>query len=286
MEEITDAEKAYVIRPQIHVNDPWSVSTRTGTDIGENDPLFMCYLFDPDGVCLMNRGDKMLDSGNSVTFYEAKGIGEFTIYCITGWFLGEFPRITSQKINRKTLLDMHSPKDLCLGKAKVEVELGRMDYDVEITMNHIMAKAEFEICNVSPLVTSMSVTLPNQANQFTFEGEIIGNSQSQTLTLQKRETPNDNGTYNWFVNETIVYPYAEKTGDMPINVCATWNDIPYNFYTASPKRCNSGKRYRYQSDWSSVSKSVSSQIVMTPWTESVITGSFDLGKPIKPGGKQ
>ena len=285
-------EKQFVIKPQIYISDPWQAVSRA---IGENDPLFMCYLFDGDGNGIYNDGGTM-GSDMKTTFNKVTQTGHYSIYCVTGWFKDEYPRTTKftelykEPITLDTELFMCSAKDICLGSKAIYVNETQYAYDVMIEVNHIMAKASFEITNVPDEITAISVTLPKQANKFKFGGTIIGNEQSQTLALTRNSEPNskggdeggsegkdENSTYNWSIDETIVYPYAQESGTMPIHLTVTNSSGSYTFETNTSICCTSGKRVAYKTDWSTMKYSQNTQININPWTETVIDADFNLG---------
>ena len=177
----------FVIKPQVYISDPWTVSTKA---IGATDPIFMCYLFDSNGNAIYNRGNALGDN-MTTTFEEADKTGNYSIYCVTGWFIDEYPQTTKDTelyqgpITLDTELYMCSAKDICLGKQDISVDASQMTYNVVVNVDHIMAKAAFLIENVPLDVTDITVTLPKQANKFKFDGTILGNTQSQTLALVK-----------------------------------------------------------------------------------------------------
>lgn len=275
----TNTEKEYIVKSQIFINDPWTGETRA---IGSTDPLFMCYLFGDDGIAIYNRGNVISDNMN-VTFHDISKPGSYSIYCITGWFINEYLHTTDDngentgEVTLQSVLSMHSPKDICLGLNTFNVNNGQLSYDINIKVEHIMAKAAFKITNVPAEIDEISVTLPNQANQFKFDGTIIGNTQEQTLTLTKNEASNEDGSFDWFVDETIVYPYATKDANMPIHVNMISENATYTFKTTSSKSCSKGKRVSYKADWVSMKFSNNTHVEITPWTETVEESEFELG---------
>lgn len=273
-------EKRFVIKPQVYISDPWTASTRA---IGETDPIFMCYLFDSNGIAIYNRGGALGDKMTTF-FEEVDKPGNYSIYCVTGWFTGEYPQTTKdtelyqRPITLDTELYMCSAKDICLGnKQYIYVNSSQMMYDVIVQVDHIMAKVAFLIKNVPLDVTNITVTLPKQANKFKFDGTIFGNTQSQTLTLIKESEQNEDGTYNWSVEETIVYPYAKETGNMPIHLTVANSTGGYSFKTETSICCTKGKRIAYKTDWGTMKYSQNTQVNINPWTNEVIDGEFELG---------
>ena len=271
-------EKRFVIKPQVYISDPWTVSTKA---IGATDPIFMCYLFDRNNA-IYNRGNALGDN-MTTTFEEADKTGNYSIYCVTGWFIDEYPQTTKDTelyqgpITLDTELYMCSAKDICLGKQDISVNASQMIYNVVVNVDHIMAKAAFLIENVPSDVTDITVTLPKQANKFKFDGTILGNTQSQTLTLIKESEQNEDGTYNWSVEETIVYPYANETGTMPIHLTVANSTGEHTFKTETSACCSKGKRVAFKTGWNTIIYYQNAQVNINPWTDKVIDAEFDLG---------
>ena len=274
----TNDEKRFVIKPQVYISDPWTASTRA---IGATDPIFMCYLFYRNNA-IYNRGNALGDN-MTTTFEEVDKTGNYSIYCVTGWFIGEYPQTTKDTelyqgpITLETELYMCSAKDICLGKQDISVSANQMIYNVVVNVDHIMAKAAFLIENVPSDVTDITVTLPKQANKFKFDGTILGNTQSQTLTLVKGSEQNENGTYNWSVEETIVYPYANETGTMPIHLTVANSTGEHTFKTETSACCSKGKRVAFKTGWNTIIYYQNAQVNINPWTDEVIDAEFDLG---------
>ena len=272
-------EKRFVIKPQVYISDPWTASTRA---IGETDPIFMCYLFDSNGIAIYNRGGALGDKMTTF-FEEVDKPGNYSIYCVTGWFIGEYPQTTKDTelyqgpITLDTELYMCSAKDICLGKQDIYVNTSQMIYNVVVNVDHIMAKVAFLIENVPLDVTDITVTLPKQANKFKFDGTILGNTQSQTLTLIKESEQNEDGTYNWRIKETIVFPFAQEGGKMPIYLTVANSTGGYTFKTEASDCCTKGKRIAYETDWGTMKYSQNTQVNINPWTNEVIDGEFELG---------
>lgn len=275
----TNEEKRFVIKPQVYISDPWTASTRA---IGATDPIFMCYLFDSNGNAIYNRGNALGDN-MTTTFEEADKTGNYSIYCVTGWFIDEYPQTTKDTelyqgpITLDTKLYMCSAKDICLGKQDISVNASQMIYNVVVNVDHIMAKAAFLIENVPSDVTDITVTLPKQANKFKFDGTILGNTQSQTLTLVKGSEQNEDGTYNWSVEETIVYPYAKEAGNMPIHLTVANSTGEHTFKTETSACCSKGKRVAFKTGWNTIIYYQNAQVNINPWTDVVIDAEFDLG---------
>ncbi len=281
-EEAESSEKAYTIQTQVYLNNIWDTSTRGETDEPtDTRPFFMCYLFDEAGTFYINRGKALKETDNQVTFIEANKPDHYIIYGITGLTKNECPRKGDNPyLTKQTPINIPVPlKDICVGQADIVVTDFQFMYDTTVKVDHIMAKVTFHIMNMPFAVKSVNVILPNQANQFTLGGNVIGNTQSQTLELQRNTTiNNDESTYDWFLDETIVYPFAAETGMMPIQIQIITNLGSYTFNTESETRCNKGKFVAYTADWNTISYSMNTGVVINPWSEKV-EGEFNFGSP-------
>ena len=202
-----------IIKATVVLDNVWTEEEPT-KDGEQNSSIFMCYLFDPNGNFLRRRGDHMSDD-MTVQFEDATTAGAHSIYAVTGW--QSVPTITSIDLNT-TQLPLYPNRDITLGCTTFTIVAGTMDYDVQVVTNHIMAKLALTIRYVPSNINSITVTLPNQGNTFKFDGTIEGNTQTQTFTLTKGTTPNENGSYDWTLAETIVLPCAAGTTSMPITI--------------------------------------------------------------------
>ncbi len=279
-EDEESSEKVYTIQTQVYLNNIWDTSTRGETDEStDTRPFFMCYLFDEAGTFYINRGKALKETGNMVTFKDANTPGTYTIYGITGLTLNECPRKSSNvEFTKQTPINIPSPKDICVGNTEITVHGYQFIYDTTVQVDHIMAKVTFQLNNIPSSVISVNVILPNQANQFTLEGDVIGDAQMQTLTLHQNTQDENPPTYDWSSDETIVYPFASDTEPMPIQVQVTTNLDSYTFNTESETRCNKGMFVTYTADWNTMFYSMNTGVVINPWSESV-EGGFNFGHP-------
>lgn len=266
----------YAIEANISPCDVWTNATAKD---GESNPTFMCYLFGTNSTCIYNRGNFISDN-MSTTFTNVTQPGVYTVYCVTGWYAGEYPGVSTSIITLETLLPIQSAKDMCLGSGQVTVTENQLNYNVSISVDHIMAKLALTINDVPSDITSFAVTLPNQANTFRFDGTIVGNTQSQEFELTKNATANSDGTYNWTLAETIVFPSATGATSMPITIVA--EDVTgrtYTFNTSSSTCCLSGTRTALSTAWETVNYYTTGSITINPWTTTIQSDDFDMGNP-------
>lgn len=275
-DEIDDVTPVHVedrvIDTKVILDNVWTESSFGAKNTG--NPFFVCYLFNSDGDCLRTRGNNMSNNMQTI-FEEATSAGTYSIYGITNWYEGEFPMSSTSTIDLDTELSLYENRDISLGRTTFSIVDGTMDYNVEVRVNHIMAKLMVEIKSVPSHISAISIELPNQANKFKFDGTILGNNQSQTLRLTKSTTPNENGSYDWTLAETIVFPSATDATAMPIKVTATSTYAtiePIN--TTTTTLCSSGTRKRLTATWEAFYNTTT--VTVNPWTDIVEDGTFEL----------
>lgn len=266
-----------VIDAKIVLDDVWTENTKE-TKSGDNNLLFVCYLFDPSGACIRARGENMTGD-MTVQFQDATTAGEHKIYGVTNLYSDEIPMPSAGTVDMNTEFPLSPNRDISLGYKTFTVVDGTMDYAVQVEADHIMAQLALAIQFVPSDVTAIKVELPNQGETFKFDGTISGNSQTQTFDLVKAETANENGSYHWSLPESLVLPSATGTTSMPINVIATIRVNENNTYndtieTSSSIVCNSSGRYSLRATWNAFYNTAT--VVVKPWTEDVIEGEFDL----------
>ena len=267
-----------VIDAYIQQKDIWSEDT-AAKDETDNRPAFMCYLFNPDNVCIHNNGGYISD-GLQTTVTRSTTTGRHTMYSIVGLYIEEFPR-TSTGASLNSLIKITSPKDISLGKQEFNVTANSLNYTVNISVDHIMSKLSLLVRNVPIDITSIKVTLTNQGNYFKFDGTILGDTTMQELELSRSTIANSDGTYNWSIQDVIVYPTATASTTMPLQIIAiNSNSKSYTFNTSTSSCCYSEEIKYLKTTWDDIISSVTGNITITPWTTEVDEDEFDMGDPI------
>ena len=248
------------------------------TKSGNNPLLFVCYLFDPNGACLRARGDNM--GGNmTVQFQDATTTGVHKLYGVTNLYSNEIPLPSTGTIDMNTVFPLSPNRDISLGCTTFTVLEETMDYNVQVDVEHIMAKLNLNIKFVPSDVIAMSVILPEQGVSFKFDGTIIGNTQSQSFNLVKAEEANENGSYDWSLPETIVLPSETNASSMPIHVVATFRINETTTYdetiqTTASTVCASSTRLKLSTTWETFYNTAT--ININDWTGTVIEDDFEL----------
>lgn len=267
-----------VIDAYIQQKDIWSEDP-AAKDETDNRPAFMCYLFNPDNVCIHNNGGYISD-GLQTTVTRSTTTGRHTMYSIVGLYIEEFPR-TSTGASLNSLIKITSPKDISLGKQEFNVTASSLNYTVNISVDHIMSKLSLLVRNVPIDITSIKITLTNQGNYFKFDGTILGDTTMQELELSKATTANSDGTYNWSIQDVIVYPTATAATTMPLQIIAiNSNGKSYTFNTSTSSCCYSEEIKYLKTTWDDIISSVTGNITINPWTTEVDEDEFDMGDPI------
>ncbi|MBO7227521.1 MAG: hypothetical protein J6V33_08065 [Bacteroidales bacterium] len=267
-----------VIDAYIQQKDIWSEDT-AAKDETDNRPAFMCYLFNPDNTCIHNNGGYVSD-GLQTTVTRSTTTGRHTMYSIVGLYIEEFPR-TSTGASLNSLIKITSPKDISLGKQEFNVTANSLNYTVNISVDHIMSKLSLLVRNVPIDITSIKITLTNQGNYFKFDGTILGDTTMQELELSKATTANSDGTYNWSIQDVIVYPTATAATTMPLQIIAiNSNGKSYTFNTSTSSCCYSEEIKYLKTTWDDIISSVTGNITINPWTTEVDEDEFDMGDPI------
>lgn len=278
LDEINSSSRQKVdITATITLDDVWSQQESTATR-ATGGPLFMVYVFNSSDNAIYNKGGYMTGIDKGVKFDDITSSGSYSLYGVTNLIAGEYtstgPGVTITSASTFTLNTESAPRDICLGKNTLTVESTTIAYSASIKVNHIMSKLALTVESVPAEVTSMTVTLPNQANIFNFKGEFSGNETSQTLTLSKAATANQDGTYDWTSPATIVYPCAKDTEKMPVTI--TWGSATVtskDVNTTSSTCCLSGKNLSLSTTWRAAFQT-SASITTSDWS-AVEEGTFD-----------
>jgi len=263
-----------VIETKVLLDNIWEENISSKDGESSSNPVFMCYLFDPNGVCLRNRGGSM-DDDMTVQFEDATVAGTHSIYAVTGWHIGDYPGTTNGTIDLTTSLPLTPNRNITLGCTTFVIVNGTTDYAVQVATNSIMAKLGMTIKSVPSHVTSITIELPNQGTSFKFTGVVEGNTQSKTFTLTRSQTSNTNGSYDWSLPETVIPPSATNATSMPITVTAvSCLDGTRTIQTTTSSCCTSGTYKHLRTTWDAFYNTAT--VIINPWTPTADTVDFDL----------
>lgn len=265
--------RQFTVNGTFQEQDAWNVtmpsSARVVTRDGEETNSFAAYIYDSQNKIIDRKGGNMT-SAHVFSTSLVKQPGTYTVYALTNILQSEAaPKFD---ITEASVFKLSSPKDVSFGSATLTVTPSQANYSVTVPVNHIMSKLALTIQNVPADVNITSVSLPHQANVFDFDVTFTGDV-SQTLTCVKAAEANADGSYNWTVSETLVYPSATAAGKMDITIVSDFNNNK-TFNSQSATRCVSGTRVALTTTWNSLL--VSGGIQQNDWTSDVVEGSFDI----------
>ena len=288
IEEYQAPASPYTLEASIAINDAWecaapeTASTRAETP----DLKYLIYLFGTDNKAIGAPGGSMTDANKSRSFDgKITATGTYTLYGLANVLSGEYISHSSNTSitpsSTMALSTAAAPNDVCLGKETLAVTATQQAYTKSVTVKHIMSKLALAVNNVPADITSMSITLPSQANTFDFNGtftyakneENADVPVSQTLTLSKAAAANQDGTYKWSCEPAIVFPCATGTTSMPIYII--WSSASVGSKTVSTTStycCLSGKNLSLSTTWSEAYRT-SATITTADWS-AVEEGTF------------
>lgn len=205
--------------------------------------------------------------------------GDYSVFCITNADPSGFPYsasligtdLTTQPMVLNTLTD------ISMGQQPLTILASKTNYDIKVTVNHILAKLALSIANVPADISSIKLTLGNVSKTFTLDGNFTDDGTTLDLNLQKAATANADGTYNWTLPEALIYPcYTGATATALTLVATDTNNKATTYNTSSTTICSSGTRTSLTSTWRTLADHLSYGYTETPWTETVQQGTFDM----------
>ena len=258
----TVQEDGFMITADAVAEDVWTtLATRAGTS------LFMFYIFDSEGECLQNGGNYVSES-MSLKFSGIKETGTYTICCVIGWYAGEFPSLKNGPITMEDELPIPASQEMYLGSTQLSINSGQKSYTCSIVAKPIMAKASFTVRNVEADCQSIRITLPQQGNRFLFNGTILASGTiSQTYTLTKATEVNADGSYDWSMPTTLIYPTLSDALSMPIEIIATNAQETLTFKTSTTHLSTAGRQTNYQTNWQTAHSSMKPSVTQDEWEE-------------------
>ena len=126
-------------------------------------------------------------------------------------------------------------------------------------------------------IDAIVVTLTNVSKTFYLDGTFATDGTTQTLNLQTAPFANADGTYDWTLPESLIYPCPTAATATDITIVATdsqGHTIPYN--TSTTTICSTGIRTALTTTWRTLKDFLSYGYTENPWTTTVQTGTFDM----------
>lgn len=252
-------------------NSVWHNNTRA--DAATKD---IYYVLDANGIC---RTAAQINHTSTATNEKLLASGNYNVFCITNadpsGFRFESSMIgtdfTSQDMVLKTLTDVS------FGKQSLSIVASKTSYDINVTVNHILAKLGVTIAKVPADISAIKLTLGNLSKTFTLDGNFTDDGTTLDLDLQKATTANADGTYDWSLPESLIYPCPTGATKTLITIEATdasGKEQTYN--TSATTVCSTGTRTSLTTTWRTLTDHLSYGYTETPWTTTVQQGTFDM----------
>lgn len=252
-------------------NPVWTNTTRA--DATTKD---IYYVLDADGLC---QTAAKVDHATPATAEKLLASGDYSVFCITNADPSGFPYSASMIGTDFTSEPMvlTSLTDVSFGQQSLTILASKTCYDINVTVNHILAKLALSIAKVPADISTIKLTLTNVSKTFTLDGSFSADGTTLDLNLQKAATANADGTYDWSLPESLIYPCPTGATATALTIVATdtnGNATTYN--SSSTTVCSSGTRTILATTWRTLVDNLSYGYTENPWTTTTQQGSFDM----------
>lgn len=242
----------------------------------ESSTKDLYYVLDASGICQTAARAEHSTSANAEKLLSPGG---YNVFCITNADASGLPYNASMigtDITSASLV-LNTLTDVSLGQQPLTILASKTRYNINVNVNHILAKLSLAIASVPEDITSIAVTLTNVSRTFHLDGTFVDDDATLTLDLQTAPSPNADGTYNWTLPESLIYPCHTGATATAITIVATdtsGNATTYN--STSTTICSSGTRTNLTTTWRTLANHLSYGYTENPWTETVQQGTFDM----------
>lgn len=234
------------------------------------------YVLDANGIC---QTAAKVDHATSASAEKLLAFGSYSVFCITNADPSGLPYsasmigtdFTSQSMVLNTLTD------ISLGQQPLTILASKTSYDINVTVRHILAQLSLSIASVPEDIEAIAVTLTNVSKTFYLDGTFAEDGTTQTLDLQTAATPNADGTYDWSLPESLIYPCPTGATATALTIVATdTNGNDHTYTSSSTTVCSSGTRTNLATTWRTLADHLSYGYTENPWTTTIQQGSFDM----------
>lgn len=265
-------EVAATLNLSSNENTVWRNNT-TRVDAATKD---IYYVLDANCVC---RAAAKVDHATSANAEKPLALGDYSVFCISNANPSGLPYVASMIGTDFTSKPMviNTLTDVSFGQQPLTILASKTSYDINVTINHILAKLSLTISSVPADIDAIAVTLTNVSKTFYLDGTFAEDGTTLTLDLQTAATPNADGTYEWTLPESLIYPCPTGATATALTIVATdtsGNEQTYN--TSATTVCSSGTRTNLATTWRTLANHLSYGYTETTWTTTVQQGSFDM----------
>lgn len=248
-----------------------TIGTRAATSTND-----FYYVLDANSLCQTAVKENHGTPHNSEKLLPT---GTYNVFCITNVDPSGI-RFESSMIGADystQAMVINTLTDVCLGQQPLNIVPSKTIYDINVPVNHILAKLALSIAKVPADIATVALTLGNASKTFTLDGNFAEDGTTLTLDLQKATTANADDTYNWTLPETLIYPCQSGATTTVITIVATdTNGNTTTYETSASTVCSSGTRTSLTTTWRTLANQLHYSYTENPWTETVQQGSFDM----------
>lgn len=248
-----------------------TIGTRAATSTND-----FYYVLDANFICKTAVGETHGTPHNSEKLLPT---GTYNVFCITNVDPSGI-RFESSMIGADystQAMVINTLTDVCLGQQPLNIVPSKTIYDINVPVNHILAKLALSIAKVPADIAAVTLTLGNASKTFTLDGNFAEDGTTLTLDLQKATTANADDTYNWTLPETLIYPCQSGATTTVITIVATdTNGNTTTYETSAATVCSSGTRTSLTTTWRTLANQLHYSYTENPWTETVQQGTFDM----------
>lgn len=278
-EESSTPADSCIVNTNVDIDNVWttnfssddSKSASLRHTRAEGNPVTVSYCFNENGVL---TGGMSMSNCPALSFEMPLNHieGRFTQYYICG--MPNPGNAADLSLTPTTPIPFADKVyDMYIGSATFDVTQSKRTYTTNITARHLISQIGFTITGVPTSVESITCELPNQATHYSPSGALTGNTKSISIPLSKTQER------VWSVDLTNVYPCADGTTKMPINVEVQYSNLanPQVYTTTTTEVCAPNTQVKLTSTLNAISNTTIS--IDTAWAE-LREGSIDLGEGV------
>lgn len=249
----------------------WNLSAK---DVSATKDIY--YVLDENNLCQTAARSSHGVAGNAEKLL---ALGNYNVYCLTNVDPSGFPYSSSMigtDLSTQTMV-LNTLTDICLGSQPLSIVSSQTNYDINVPVCHVLAKLSVTIASVPEDISAISISLTNVSKTFYLEGTFVEDGTNITLDLQSTTSANVDGTYDWHLPESLIYPCPTGATATELTIVATdINGVATTYTTAASTVCSTGTRTALTTTWHTLKDYLTYGYTETPWTTTIQTGTFDM----------
>lgn len=249
----------------------WTSSSRDGSSTKD-----IYYVLDANGLY---QTAAKVDHATPASAEKLLALGNYNVFCITNVDPSGFPYSASMLGSDFSTQPMvlNTLTDVSFGQQSLSIVASQTNYDINVPVNHILAKLSLTIASVPADITTIVLTLTNVSKTFYLDGTFANDGTTLDLNLQKATTANADGTYDWTLPESLIYPCPTGATATALTLVAADSQGHTSTYpTSATTICSTGTRTNLTTTWRTLKDYLSYGYTESPWTTTIQQGSFDM----------